>query len=45
MPFHHGINLCSQGLSLKMLFSGYLIIVAIGYLLAVVQILFTSRMA
>ena len=45
MPFHHGINLCSQGLSLKMLFSGYLTIVAIGYLMAVVQILFTHGMA
>ncbi len=45
MPFHHGINLCSQGLSLKMLFSGYLVIVAIGYLMAVVQILFTHGMA
>ncbi len=45
MPFHHGINLCSQGLSLKMLFSGYLFIVAIGYLMALVQILFTHGMA
>ena len=24
MPFHHGIGLCGQGLSIKMLFSGYL---------------------
>ncbi len=45
MPFHHGINLCSQGLSLKMLFTGYLSIVAIGYLMALVQILFTHGMA
>jgi hypothetical protein len=45
MPFHHGINLCSQGLSLKMLFTGYLSIVAIGYLMAAVQILFTHGMA
>lgn len=45
MPFHHGVNLCSQGLSLKMLFSGYLSIVAIGYLMALVQILFTHGMA
>ena len=45
MPFHHGINLCSQGLSLKMLFTGYLAIVAIGYLMALVQILFTHGMA
>lgn len=45
MPFHHGINLCSQGLSLKMLFSGYLCIVAVGYLMALVQILFTHGMA
>jgi len=45
MPFHHGINLCSQGLSLKMLFTGYLSIVALGYLMALVQILFTHGMA
>ena len=45
MPFQHGINLCSQGLSLKMLFTGYLSIVAIGYLMALVQILFTHGMA
>ena len=45
MPFHHGINLCSQGFSIKMLFTGYLCIVAIGYLMALVQILFTHGMA
>lgn len=45
MPFHHGINLCSQGLSIKMLFTGYLSIVALGYLMALVQILFTHGMA
>lgn len=45
MPFQHGINLCSQGLSIKMLFTGYLCIVALGYLMALVQILFTHGMA
>ena len=45
MPFHHGINLCSQGFSLKILFSGYLCIVAVGYLMALAQILFTHGMA
>ncbi len=45
MPFQHGINLCSQGFSIKMLFTGYLSIVALGYLMALVQILFTHGMA
>ena len=45
MPFQHGINLCSQGISIKMLFTGYLCIVALGYLMALVQILFTHGMA
>jgi len=38
-------NLCSQGLSRKALFSGYLTVVAVGYLMAVVQILYTHGMA
>ncbi|MBW6454180.1 MAG: elongation factor-1 alpha [Methyloprofundus sp.] len=41
----HKLNLCSQGIALKALFSGYLIVVAIGYLMAVVQIQFTHGMA
>jgi len=45
MPFHYGKNLCSQGLSTKVLFSGYLIVVAVGYAMALVQILFTHGMA
>ncbi len=45
MPFHHGKNLCSQGLSSKALFTGYLTVVAVGYLMALVQILFTHGMA
>ncbi len=45
MPLQHHLNLCSQGTSIKMLFSGYLIVVAIGYLMAVGQILFTHGMA
>ncbi len=38
-------NLCSLGTSLKMLFTGYLIVVAVGYLAALGQILFTHGMA
>lgn len=41
----HSINLASQGMSLKALFSGYLTVVAIGYLMAIVQIQFTHGMA
>jgi hypothetical protein len=41
----HKINLCSQGIALKSLFTGYLIVVAIGYLMAIVQIQFTHGMA
>jgi len=41
----HKINLCSQGIALKALFTGYLIVVAIGYLMALVQIQFTHGMA
>lgn len=42
---HNHLNLCSQGTSRKMLFSGYLVVVALGYLMAVGQILFTHGMA
>jgi len=45
MSSAHKLNLCSQGLALKALFSGYLIVVAIGYLMAIVQIQFTHGMA
>lgn len=45
MPLQHHINLCSQGISIKMLFSGYLIVVALGYMMAMGQILFTHGMA
>jgi hypothetical protein len=38
-------NLGSVGISLKALFSGYLIVVAVGYLMAIVQIQFTHGMA
>lgn len=41
----HKINLCSQGIALKSLFSGYLIVVAVGYMMALVQIQFTHGMA
>ncbi|MFT7234823.1 MAG: hypothetical protein ACI9QV_000391 [Methylophagaceae bacterium] len=41
----HSINLSSQGTSLKALFTGYLTVVAIGYLMALVQIQFTHGMA
>ena len=45
MPIHHHANLCSQGTSVKMLFTGYLVVVALGYLMALGQILFTHGMA
>jgi hypothetical protein len=41
----HSINLSSQGTSLKALFTGYLAVVAIGYMMAIVQIQFTHGMA
>lgn len=41
----HNLNLSSQGTSLKALFSGYLTVVAVGYLMALVQIQFTHGMA
>jgi len=45
MAESHKLNLCSQGIALKALFSGYLIVVAIGYLMAIVQIQLTHGMA
>lgn len=39
------INLCNLSMSLKLLFSGYLIVIGIGYLMALIQILFTHGMA
>jgi hypothetical protein len=44
-PLQHKVNLSSQGTALKSLFTGYLTIVAIGYLMALVQIQFTHGMA
>ena len=41
----HKINLCSQGIALKSLFTGYLVVVAIGYAMALVQIQFTHGLA
>ncbi|OAI28195.1 MULTISPECIES: hypothetical protein [Methylomonas] len=40
-----GINLISFGTSIKLLFSGYLTTVGAGYLMALIQILFTHGMA
>ncbi|WP_438970150.1 elongation factor-1 alpha [Methylophaga sp.] len=45
MALSHNLNLSSQGTSLKALFSGYLIVVAVGYLMAVVQIQLTHGLA
>lgn len=45
MALSHNLNLASQGTSLKALFSGYLIVVAVGYLMAVVQIQLTHGLA
>ncbi|CAI8921364.1 elongation factor 1-alpha [Methylocaldum szegediense] len=39
------LNLSSLGLPIKLLFSGYLTVIAIGYAVAMVQILFTHGMA
>jgi hypothetical protein len=41
----HRLNLASQGTSLKALFTGYLIVVAVGYLMALVQIQLTHGLA
>lgn len=45
MSAPHKLNLSSQGTSLRALFSGYLTVVAVGYLMALVQIQFTHGMA
>ena len=45
MSSPHNINLSSQGTSLKALFSGYLTVVAVGYLMALVQIQMTHGLA
>jgi len=45
MAASHNLNLCSQGTALKALFTGYLVVVAIGYMMALVQIQFTHGMA
>jgi hypothetical protein len=45
MPINHRINLSSQGVALKSLFSAYLIVVAVGYLMALAQIQLTHGMA
>ncbi len=39
------INLSSLGTSLKLLFSGYLIVIAIGYAMSMIQVLYTHGMA
>jgi hypothetical protein len=44
-PAHQGINLISFGTSIKLLFTGYLTAVAAGFLMALIQILFTHGMA
>lgn len=45
MAKNHNLNLASQGTSLKALFTGYLIVVAVGYLMAIVQIQLTHGLA
>jgi hypothetical protein len=39
------LNLCNLSVSVKMLFSGYLLVIAIGYGMAMIQVLFTHGMA
>lgn len=39
------LNLCNLSVSVKMLFTGYLLVVAIGYGMAMIQVLFTHGMA
>ena len=41
----HRPNLASQGTALKALFTGYLIVIAVGYLMALVQIQLTHGLA
>jgi len=45
MARNHNLNLASQGTALKALFTGYLIVVAVGYLMAIVQIQLTHGLA
>lgn len=45
MASAHNINLCSQGIALKSLFTDYLVVVAIGYMMAIAQTQFTHGMA
>lgn len=45
MALSHNLNLASQGTSLKALFTGYLMVVAVGYLMALVQIQLTHGLA
>jgi hypothetical protein len=42
---YRGANLVSFGLSIKLLFTGYLTTIAAGYVMALIQILFTHGMA
>jgi len=42
---YKGVNLISFGLSIKLLFTGYLVTIAVGYLMALGQILMTHGMA
>jgi hypothetical protein len=42
---YKGANLISFGTSIKLLFTGYLSAIAVGYLMALIQILFTHGMA
>jgi hypothetical protein len=39
------LNLCNLSTAVKMLFSGYLLVVAIGYGMAMIQVMFTHGMA
>jgi hypothetical protein len=39
------LNLCNLSVSVKMLFSGYLLVIAIGYGMAMIQVMFTHGMA
>jgi hypothetical protein len=45
MASPHRLNLASQGTSLKALFTGYLVVIAVGYLMALVQIQLTHGLA
>lgn len=43
--FNKKVNLCNLGTSIKLLFTGYLTTIMVGYLMALVQILMTHGMA